>query len=143
MSDEPTVASLLAANERFYRTFEALDAAGMEALWEQSPRTFCVHPGWPPLVGAEPVMESWRRIIGNTGEIRFRLTAVSAHVAGDVGVVTVFESVSSEVSDERHSAGAISTNLFAFDGTARAWKIFHHHASHTVLPNQAPPETIN
>ena len=143
MSDELTVTSLLAANERFYRTFEALDFAGMQALWEHGARTFCVHPGWPPLVGDEPVMDSWRRIIDHTGDIRFRLTAVTAHVAGELGIVTVFESISSEVADEQHTAGAISTNLFAFDGAARAWKIFHHHTSHTVLPSQPAPETVN
>nr|NIP74171.1 nuclear transport factor 2 family protein [Gammaproteobacteria bacterium] len=68
MADERTLASLLAANERFYRTFESLDYPAMAALWEDSERVFCVHPGWAPLRGTRPVLESWQRIIENTAE---------------------------------------------------------------------------
>ena len=143
MSDEPSVQSLLEANARFYSVFEALDFEGMRDMWEHSARAYCVHPGWPPLVGADPVLESWQRIIGNTAAIRFNLTAVQAHVRGNLGIVTLFESVRSNVADESHSAGAASTNLFAFDRQRGEWKIFHHHASHTIMPAAGQPDVLN
>ncbi|MEE8433781.1 MAG: nuclear transport factor 2 family protein, partial [bacterium] len=71
MNDRLTEDSLLAANERFYRTFEKLDYPALAALWEESERTFCLHPGWMPLFGPKAVMDSWKRIIENTTEIRF------------------------------------------------------------------------
>lgn len=139
MPDARTSESLLAANERFYRTFERLDYPAMAALWEDSARVFCCHPGWAPLRGARPVLESWARIIANTGNIRFDLSGAEAVLAGDVGIVTVFETIHSTVGHERHSSGTVATNLFGWDAAAGLWRIFHHHASHTVVPED--PET--
>lgn len=133
--DRRTVESLLAANERFYRTFETLDFDALAALWEDSDRVFCVHPGWAPLRGARPVLESWKRILENTAEMHFDLLGAEAHVAGDVGIVTVYETIRTRVGYERHSGGAISTNLFGFDAEAGLWKLFHHHAAHTAVPD--------
>ena len=134
MSDSRTVESLLAANERFYRTFETLDYAALAALWEDSARVFCVHPGWAPLRGTRPVLESWQRILENTTEMHFNLLGAEGHVEGDLGIVTVYETIQTRVGFERHSGGTISTNLFGFDAQAGLWKIFHHHAAHTVVP---------
>lgn len=134
MPDARTADALLAANERFYRTFEALDYPAMAALWEDSPRVFCVHPGWAPLRGTRPVLESWKRIIENTKDIRFALSGAEAHQDGDVGVVTVYEGIYSTVGHERHTSSAVSTNLFGYDAAAGLWKLFHHHAAHTVVP---------
>lgn len=142
MPDERTIESLLVANERFYRTFEKLDYPAMAALWEDSERVFCVHPGWAPLYGTRPVLESWQRIIENTREMRFSLSGARAHVAGDIGIVTLFEGIDSQVGFERHSSGVIATNLFGFDAAAGLWKIFHHHASHATIPEDSEAGTL-
>ena len=39
------------ANERFYEAFGALAIEGMDAVWDNSDRSLCVHPGWRPLLG--------------------------------------------------------------------------------------------
>jgi ketosteroid isomerase-like protein len=139
MPDRRTVDSLLDANERFYRTFERLDYPAMEALWEDSDRLFCCHPDWMPLRGRRPVLESWARIIANTSHMRFALSGAHGVVAGNVGVVTVYEGISTTVGAERHSSGVVSTNLFGWDEEAALWKLFHHHSSHTAVPDE--PET--
>jgi ketosteroid isomerase-like protein len=113
-----------------------LDFAAMEALWEHSDRVYCCHPGWTPLRGARPVLESWKRIIENTATMAFTLDRVDAHVDGNIGVVTLYESIASRVGYERHTSTTAATNLFAFDAAAGAWKLFHHHASHAALPEQ-------
>ena len=142
-TSQPTVDSLVRANQRFYAVFEALDFPAMRDLWEQSDRVFCVHPGWPPLQGYRPVLESWQRIIANTTFISFHLAQVQAHVLGHVGVVTANESIASQAGSERYTSGTVATNLFAFDADAGLWKIFHHHASHTGLPAQLNEDVLN
>lgn len=143
MSDDSRLRSLLETNERFYRVFEKLDYPAMEELWEKSGRVFCVHPGWSPLHGERPVMDSWKRIIENTATMHFDLIDVRARLEGDTGVVTLFEQIQSRVGQERHSSGAVSTNLFSYDAQAELWKIFHHHASNAAIPDDMEAGPLN
>jgi len=143
VSAKPTPDSLLAANERFYRAFEALDYPAMAALWAEGEEVFCVHPGWSGLRGAGPVLESWRRIIANTASIQFTLTQVKAVVVGEVGVVTLYENIASQVAGEPHTATTVATNVFRFDARAGAWKLFHHHASPASLPGEPREGMLN
>ncbi|MCH8078021.1 MAG: nuclear transport factor 2 family protein [SAR324 cluster bacterium] len=142
MNDRLTEDSLLAANERFYRTFERLDYPALAALWEESERTFCLHPGWMPLFGPKAVMDSWRRIIANTAEIHFTLTGAQALICGEIGVVTVFESIQNVSGDERTSSGTFATNLFAYEKDQARWMLFHHHASHSASPHEMEEGTL-
>lgn len=134
MADAPTVESLIDANAAFYRAFESLDMDAMEDAWEAGDRLFCVHPGWQALVGREAVMESWRVILANTGKIVFALTQVHGRIAGTVGIVTLYESIDSQVGQGRHQAAAVATNLFRYDQREGRWKLFHHHASLASAP---------
>ncbi len=143
MPGQPTVESLLQANARFYRVFEALDFTAMAELWEASDRVYCVHPGWTALQGRAPVLDSWKRIIENTGSIAFGLSHVAGHIAGLVGVVTNYEHIRSQVQHERHTSTTVSTNLFAFDPGQGRWKLFHHHSSHAVPPPEGDEGLLN
>ncbi|MBI4081742.1 MAG: nuclear transport factor 2 family protein [Candidatus Lambdaproteobacteria bacterium] len=138
MAARPTLESLVEANAAFYRAFEALDAEAMLRIWEHSDRIYCVHPGWNPLRGKGPVLDSLRRIIANTASIAFTLTDLEAHVEGKLGIVTVCEQILSRVGSERHTGAACTTNLFRFDAGTGAWKLFHHHASPATAPLEAP-----
>jgi ketosteroid isomerase-like protein len=138
----PTAQSLLQANAQFYEIFSALDYPAMEALWEKTDRVFCVHPGWHALRGWQPVLESWKRIIANTASISFTLTAVVGHVDGEIGVVTMYENISSRVGDERHTSTTVSTNIFGFH-PGSGWRLFHHHSAHTALPTDAEDTLLN
>lgn len=147
--DSTTTVSLLAANERFYRTFELLDYPALEQLWENSGRVFCVHPGWPPLRGVRAVMDSWKRIIENTSSIQFELSQEEAHISGGnaapIGSVTVLERIVNEAGPqagggehggEGGGGGVISTNLFVFNRKISMWLLFHHHASQVSMPEE-------
>ena len=136
MNPRPTPESLIEANAAFYRAFEALDFSALDALWERSDRVFCVHPGWQAIEGRQAVMASWRTILANTGRIAFSLSRVRARVEGRLGVVTLHEVIRSIAGGQRHSASAVSTNIFAFDEAAGAWKLFHHHASLASTPEE-------
>lgn len=136
-SPAATIDSLMAANQAFYGAFEALDLDAMAAIWEESDRIFCVHPGWQVLRGHGAVMKSWTAIMANTSRIQFTLTGVEARLSGEVGIVMLHENITSQVGGERHSASAVSTNLFVLDHGSGQWKLFHHHASLTILPDDS------
>jgi len=137
-----TVESLIRANERFYETFSSLDYAAMEALWEKTDRVFCVHPGWHALRGWKAVLDSWKRIIANTASISFTLTSITGHVDGNMGIVTLYENISSRVGTERHTSTTVSTNLFGFDPHA-GWLLFHHHSAHAAIPGDGDDAILN
>ncbi len=121
-----------AVNRAFYAAFEARDLGAMGAVWEQSDRATCIHPGWPTLRGWQAVSESWRRIFVNTPYIQFFLTDEEYFVVGNVAWVTLSENILQEVAGAR-SEGALgdarvaATNVFAHDGLR--WRLVLHHGS--------------
>lgn len=119
--------ALREANARFYQALEKLDIHAMDAIWQRNDEAFCVHPGWDALVGWADVRRSWVQIFANTAWIRVTPTEVRALVAGDVGVVTCAESISTSREGDVGIAAARATNVFRL--TPDGWRIFHHHAS--------------
>lgn len=121
---DPDAQRLLETNQRFYDAHEHRDFAAMQAVWEQSDRATCIHPGWPILRGWADVGESWRRILEGPGRNQFIITNVSVVVEGRVGWVTADENLM--------QGGATSTvaatNVFALDA-ADEWRMILHHGS--------------
>jgi len=126
------------ANARFYRAFESLDLAEMEAVWAKDEPVKCVHPGWTLLVGWEAVGASWEAIFKNTAEIRFSLTEVSARVIGNLAWVTCTENILSQVGGKISVTSVLATNLFERIGGH--WLMIHHHASHVFASEAASEE---
>jgi ketosteroid isomerase-like protein len=130
MTDEADKLSseLEEANARFYRAFEQLQIAEMDAVWAHSDDVKCVHPGWPLLTGWAAVRASWEAIFASTAEMRFTLSDVRVVAAADFGWVTCTENILSEAAGRVAVTSILATNLFerAPDG----WRLIHHHASH-------------
>jgi ketosteroid isomerase-like protein len=118
------------ANARFYRAFETLDVAAMDAVWAHEDDVACVHPGWPMLTGWSAVRESWRAIFANTEEMRFTLSDVRVGTGGPLGWVTCTENILSDVQGRVSVTAILATNLFARAGDQ--WLMIHHHASHVL-----------
>jgi ketosteroid isomerase-like protein len=128
----PEELEVLAANEAFYDAFARKDAAAMDALWARDTPVACLHPGWAALVGREPVVESWRRILlGGGAPASIRCERARAHLAGGMAWV---------ICEEILPGGAlVATNLFVRE--RGSWRLVHHHAS--PLPPPAPrPEGL-
>ena len=121
------------ANARFYRAFEALDLAAMEAVWARGEHVKCVHPGWPLLTGWPAVRESWRAIFENTEEMRFTISDVRVETGGLLGWVTCTENILSHARGQIAVTALLATNVFERPGGE--WLMTHHHASHT-LPSE-------
>jgi len=124
--------AVLAANEAFYRAFESLDLARMEAVWLRAPHIKCVHPGWALVVGWGPVMESWSRIFAGTFGMRLTLGEVHVEVNGDLAWVALTESIESHTRDGKTSAQVQATNLF--ERREGCWFLVHHHGSPVYPP---------
>ena len=118
------------ANARFYRAFETLDLAEMDAVWLHAEYVKCVHPGWPMLSGWDAIRESWRVIFENTAEMRFTLGDIATVVSGSLGWVSCTENILSEVRDRISVTSVLATNLF--ERSADGWLLIHHHASHIL-----------
>ena len=119
-----------AANEAFYRAFEALDMRAMEQVWAHGQHVKCVHPGWPLLTGWDAVRTSWETIFANTQEMRFTLTDVRVEAASELAWVTCTENILSETDGRVGVTSILATNVFERDGGA--WRMVHHHASHVL-----------
>ena len=118
------------ANARFYRAFEALDLAAMDAVWAHDDDVRCVHPGWPLLTGWAAVRESWRAIFANTEEMRFTISDVRVTAGPGVAWVTCTENILSDVGGRVAVTAILATNLFT--RADDAWLLVHHHASHVL-----------
>ncbi len=129
-SDEQDAEAVRAANQRFYDAFGALDIQMMDAVWEDSERAMCVHPGWEPLVGRDPIRASWQGIFDNTTLMHFNIRYVNVAVEGDCGWVTCVEHITSVLQGRAINFSVLTTNIFVCG--AQGWKMITHHTSPNV-----------
>jgi len=132
MPVDDDAAEVEAANLRFYRAFESMDIAEMDRVWVRRHHARCVHPGRGLIEGWEAVRQSWEAIFKHSGEMRFTLGDVTAHVDGSLAWVACTETILSEVRGTVAVTAILSTNIFERHG--REWLIVHHHASHIMTP---------
>jgi ketosteroid isomerase-like protein len=132
--------AVLAANDAFYRAFESLELARMEETWARAPYITCVHPGWGPLAGWGPVMESWERIFAGTLGMRITLGQVAVEVRGTLAWVVLTEHIESRHRDGKVTAKVQATNLF--ERHAGRWLLVHHHGS-PIYPPLATGEVMH
>ncbi len=130
MSDAADTASVLFANEAFYVAFESADADAMDRVWARREGVSCLHPGWPPLIGRDAVMQSWRGILANPAQPRVRAHGAEAELHGDAAVVICFETVGGFT--------LVASNIFVRE--AGAWRLVHHQSGETQAPPDGVPE---
>ena len=126
-SDGPDLDAVKEANQGFYDAFGALDIDLMDSVWEPSERAMCVHPGWPPLVGWEPIRDSWQRIFDNSTLMHFNIHYVNVAVEGGCGWVTCVENITSVLQGQANNFAVLATNIFV--RTPQGWRMTAHHAS--------------
>ncbi|MCE2502139.1 MAG: nuclear transport factor 2 family protein [Dehalococcoidia bacterium] len=131
LSENADILSLRDANQRFYDAFGSLDMAQMDAVWEQSDRALCVHPGWQPIVGWGDIRRSWQGIFNGAALMHFNIHYVNIAVEGNCGFVTCVESITSVVEGQAQGFGVLATNIFVRSGpdSDPRWLCIAHHAS--------------
>jgi hypothetical protein len=117
-------AAVLFANDAFYLTFQTSDFAAMDAVWSSREAISCIHPGWPPLIGRAPVMQSWRSILANPNQQPVQAHAASVELYGECAIVVCYEVVGQFT--------LVATNVFAREDGQ--WKLVHHQSGETPPP---------
>jgi hypothetical protein len=115
MSDEQAV---LDANKAFYEAFAGRDMAAMERIWASEALVCCIHPGWAPLVGRAPVIESWAAILSDPGAPEISCGESKAILHGASALVVCRENLPMNQ--------LLASNLFVLENGA--WRLARHHA---------------
>ena len=117
----------IAVNEKFYEAFNARDLDAMKSVWRSQGNVICVHPGWSPLNGFEPIMESWQGIFKNSGNMDIQISDVTVTASEDLAWVSCVEKLYTIASNGVLASKVFSTNLFQLN--EGSWKMIMHHAS--------------
>jgi hypothetical protein len=80
------IASLEAANLRFYDALEASDLDAMTGLWAPDDDVYCVHPGTELVVGAARVRRSWAAVFASGQQLQLIVTDVRCRLLGGEGL---------------------------------------------------------
>ena len=115
------------ANERFYEAFNKRDIEAMKGVWGNDERITCVHPGWSPLNGFEPILNSWAGIFENSGNMEIRISDVRVLASEDLAWVSCTEKLFTIAESGVLASQVFATNLFHLEGDV--WKMVMHHAS--------------
>tara|TARA_B110000014_G_scaffold244328_1_gene215407 strand:- start:1034 stop:1441 length:408 start_codon:yes stop_codon:yes gene_type:complete len=132
MSDQD---SAITANEKFYKAFNARDLSAMKEIWSSHQNVTCVHPGWSPLNGFEPIIDSWQGIFKNSGNMDIQISDINMLTSNDLAWVSCVEKLYTIASHGVLASKVFSTNLFKLNQDG--WKMIMHHAS----PMPAMPES--
>lgn len=117
----------MAANDNFYKAFNTRDLDAMKKVWSSQERVICVHPGWNPLDGFEPIMESWQGIFKNSGNMNIEASDVTVVASEDLAWVSCVEKLYTIATHGVLASKVYSTNLFQLNNGS--WKMVMHHAS--------------
>jgi ketosteroid isomerase-like protein len=131
----PDQDSAITANEKFYKAFNARDLSAMKEIWSSHQNVTCVHPGWSPLNGFEPIIDSWQGIFKNSGNMDIQISDINMLTSTDLAWVSCVEKLYTIASHGVLASQVFSTNLFKLNKDG--WKMIMHHAS----PMPAMPES--
>jgi len=135
MADED---SAITANEKFYKAFNARDLSAMKEIWSSHQNVTCVHPGWSPLNGFEPIIDSWQGIFKNSGNMDIQISDINMLTSNDLAWVSCVEKLYTIASHGVLASKVFSTNLFKLNKDG--WKMIMHHAS--PMPSMPESEEV-
>ncbi len=122
-----TEEAIVAANESFYKAFNTRDLDAMKRVWSSNEKVTCVHPGWEPLSGIGPIIDSWEGIFKNSGNMDIQATDVSVTTSEGLAWVSCIEKLYTIATHGVLASKVFSTNLFQLN--EGSWKMIMHHAS--------------
>ena len=114
-------------NDRFYDAFNKRDIEAMKQVWGSDDKATCVHPGWPPLIGFYPILNSWADIFKNSGNMEIQIADVRVLASEDLAWVSCTERLFTIAENGVLVSQVFATNLFYPAGDD--WKMLMHHAS--------------
>ncbi|MDH3738094.1 MAG: nuclear transport factor 2 family protein [Alphaproteobacteria bacterium] len=85
--------AVLQINAAFYAAFATADMDAMMAVWTRDAPVAVIHPGTLPVVGRDPVQESWREILTPAREIDIACVDPTVQIHGDTAIVLCHERI--------------------------------------------------
>ena len=128
--------SIIAANEGFYKAFNARDLDAMKNVWGSHEKITCIHPGWVPLNGLESIIDSWEGIFKNSGNMDIQITDISVTTSESLAWISCVEKLYTIATHGVLASKVFSTNLFQLN--EGNWEMIMHHAS--SLPSSPESE---
>lgn len=119
--------AVLTVNDAFYSAFSSNNLAGMKELWSTQHDIAIIHPGWPPLLGRESVLSSWKQIMQGGFSTNISCVNANASVLGNVALVICTELLA--------ETELIATNVFVVE--TDIWRMIHHQAGPLHLSNNS------
>lgn len=107
-----------AVNDAFYRAFTEGDFPSMQSLWAETLPVFCCHPGWPPILGRDEILASWREILRAGAQLDIVFMPRQMAQVGELGIACGIELLGQNQ--------FACTNVFAQEDGR--WRMVHHHA---------------
>ena len=98
----------------------------------------CIHPGWQPIAGWGPVMNSWERIFKNTFEMKFTVREIQVIIDAGMAVVVTEENLEQRGYDGVIKSQVLATNVYQRAG--HEWRLVLHHGSPVMQPPGAEPQ---
>ena len=126
MSDKKE--EILKLNKKFYEAIGNNDMELMERVWVKDHRAKCIHPGWPLLIGWDPIKKSWANIFIAGGISGVQITDIHIELTDEICWVTCIVHVSHIMSDKIAINLIQATNVLEDMGNDK-WNIVLHHAS--------------
>ncbi|MCU7842491.1 MAG: nuclear transport factor 2 family protein [Candidatus Thiodiazotropha sp. (ex Monitilora ramsayi)] len=135
--DAPAFESSALAEAYFYEAFANIDVQGMSEVWLSSDAAYCIHPNGRPLLGFQAVQESWRAMFSGGQPVTLFYRVVTKQVNDGMAIHLVEEELSAADGSRRGLITA--TNCYL--KTERGWRLFSHHGSPMIVPEQSQAET--
>ena len=129
------------ANASFYEAFNKRDIEAMKNVWGKGAQATCIHPGWPPLKGFEPILDSWEGIFKNSGNMEVQISDVQVLASNDLAWVSCIEKLYTIAESGVLASNIFSTNLFHLEEDV--WKMVMHHASPVPDVRETEDVTMN
>ena len=129
------------ANENFYEAFNKRDIEAMKNIWGKGVQATCIHPGWPPLKGFEPILDSWEGIFKNSGNMEVQISDVQVLASNDLAWISCIEKLYTIAESGVLASNIFSTNLFHLEEDV--WKMVMHHASPVPDVRETEDVTMN
>lgn len=115
------------AETAFYAAFATGDLTTMRQVWLEDDSICCIHPLGPRLQGYRAVLESWRQILDQSGELSLQQDRLSCTRDGQLSIHEVDEYLSLSEDGHQREHRIHATNIYQL--TAQGWRLILHHAS--------------
>ena len=122
------------AEAAYYEAFEAGDHEAMSDIWSRAADVTCVHPGRPPILGRERVLQSYREILSATPGMDLQPEPLERQRGRDIAVHLLQEHIRLP-GRRRANPPVAATNVYRREDDG--WHMIAHHASPTAAPASA------